>query len=400
MKFLVLLFLLVSSSVIAQAPTNRLSDAEKKEYRKIKSHVKAAPSYYSSPDQLADYLTAPYSSDLMKVRSIYLWMTENIAYDMKAFLSNDLSNQTVLDVLEKRTAVCEGYANLFYTLSENSGLQAAKISGFSKGYGYEPGQKFVVSNHAWNAVKVEEEWYLIDTSWGATSTNEPGFGSSRFQETYFMPDPREFLKDHLPEDSTWQMISNPISLNDFEEGKNVETSVRRKFKQPQDPTSREIALYERTVRSNPADSRAHFRLGYAYLTKAMENLEGVHEITEPAVRRKMDSLEQQVIPYLESARSEFLTLNRGDQDYETAQKLLVECTYHHGVFCYEVGYQFLSLLYDHDEESYDSAREQFDPNIREFWNRAIHYFEQIPPGNIFYEQARNYIDHYIAEYMP
>ena len=70
------------------------------------------------------------------------------------------------DVLRRGTAVCEGYAGLYKELADQLGLQCKKISGHSKGYSWT-GKVPTSSNHAWNAVKVGDFWYFIDSTWGA-----------------------------------------------------------------------------------------------------------------------------------------------------------------------------------------------------------------------------------------
>ncbi len=75
MKLFFLLFLLISSNCFSQAaPLN---------YTLIDSARKEVPS--GSADTLAQNLTAGYITDSEKVRSIFKWITENIAYDTKGY---------------------------------------------------------------------------------------------------------------------------------------------------------------------------------------------------------------------------------------------------------------------------------------------------------------------------
>lgn len=54
------------------------------------------------------------------------------------------------------TLVCS-YAGLFCTV----------LTGFAKGLDYRPGDKFKGTeyNHSWNAVYIDNNWYLVDSHW-------------------------------------------------------------------------------------------------------------------------------------------------------------------------------------------------------------------------------------------
>ena len=64
---------------------------------------------------------------------------------------------TAYAALVEGTAVCEGYASLFYRLALEAGLDARCISGFTD----EP--------HAWNMVRLDGQYYLLDATWDAGS---------------------------------------------------------------------------------------------------------------------------------------------------------------------------------------------------------------------------------------
>ncbi|HEY5949877.1 MAG TPA: hypothetical protein VIV40_30495, partial [Kofleriaceae bacterium] len=62
--------------------------------------------------------------------------------------------------------------------------------------------------HAWNAVKLDGQWYLIDTTW-----DDPTKGSN--DTTYLFVPPKLMAFDHYPEDPNWQLLPKPMSLGDF-----------------------------------------------------------------------------------------------------------------------------------------------------------------------------------------
>ena len=73
LKKLIFIFLLVCS-VKAFAQNNP--------YAKVDSHAHAIWGLLTPIDTLALQLTAPYTSDSEKVRSIFYWVTHNISYDV------------------------------------------------------------------------------------------------------------------------------------------------------------------------------------------------------------------------------------------------------------------------------------------------------------------------------
>ena len=400
---IVLLALLPVIMVLGQSPVDKLSREAQRDYRDIRSHVRNTPkSIETDVDALASYLQEGMNTDLEKVRSLYLWVAYNVTYDMKAFMRGRLGEQTVPDVLQKRKAVCEGYANLFSALCERAGLENRKIIGYSKGYGYEAGQKFAVSNHAWNAVRLDEEWFLLDVTWAASRSNASDFGPSENNlERYFLTQPHIFLIDHLPEDPEWQLIESPISLDDFEAGKNVPAGQKKKkVKITGDTYSREVAHYERVVRHNPGSQEAQFRLGYAYLSKALDTLEVIHDLRTDSIFLQLEQMEPRLYHFLDEAAERFSGLRTSYSNFDKAQSLLEECTYQKGVFHYEAGFQILSLLVDMDKQTYFTNAEKYTEEVNLHWDIAIDHFKKVPDSSLYHEQARQYIDHYIPEYRP
>ena len=182
----------------------------------------------SSIESLAAYLVKPARNDREKARSIYRWITENIDYNVEGFFARNLSSMKLRDLLENRISVCSGYSDLFQSLASEAGLEAVKISGYGKGYGYQPGKNFSgFANHAWNAVKINGSWYLIDCTWGAGFINEDGKYVREFDEHYFMTAPSEFIYDHFPENSRWQLLNNPLSKAEFEQLVHVKSEFFR-----------------------------------------------------------------------------------------------------------------------------------------------------------------------------
>ncbi len=169
-----------------------------------------------SIESLASYLTEPARNDREKARAIYRWVAENIDYDVQGLFRGSYGDTSPEGVLKSGKSVCSGYSGLFESLANASGLEVMTISGYAKGYDYIPGMKFSgPTDHAWNAIKLNGTWYLLDSTWGAGSLVN-GKYVHRFDDHYFLTPPEEFVYDHLPEDPKWQLLDKPLSKEEFE----------------------------------------------------------------------------------------------------------------------------------------------------------------------------------------
>ncbi|MGV8175387.1 MAG: transglutaminase domain-containing protein [Methanothrix sp.] len=193
-------------------------------YDEIDRHALAAPkSAEQSVQSLAAYLIEPAKNDREKARAIFRWICENIDYDLESYFTGRIGSTNSTDVLRSRSSVCSGYSDLFSSLAGEAGLEAVKIVGYGKGYSYSPGENFTGPyNHAWNAVKINGSWYLVDATWGAGYLGSGGY-VRWFDDHYFLTPPSQFIFDHLPDDERWQILDRPVSKEEYERRVYVES---------------------------------------------------------------------------------------------------------------------------------------------------------------------------------
>ncbi|EFC38670.1 predicted protein [Naegleria gruberi] len=209
-----------------------------KNYEQIDAHAKSIPSSETSTlTQLVTYLTKPFSSIEEKARSIFVWICENVVYDAESFLSNQHAvyvpsehdkffsedekkmycPTSRLTFIQKK-GVCSGYARLFKNMCIQSGIQKVScVVGFAKLVGFNPLNPVDIkeSNHEWNAVELEDgSLRLIDACWGAGVLGGSSF-QKIFTSRYFFMSPNEMIASHYPEDPKLQLISPPVSPDDF-----------------------------------------------------------------------------------------------------------------------------------------------------------------------------------------
>lgn len=102
------------------------------------------------------------TDDYEKVKAIYDWLCTKVVYDYTNLNSPEyMLKHTAYAAAINHTAVCQGYAVLFYRLALECGIDARVIAGKGEGAdGWE--------DHAWNIVKLGGNYYLLDATWDAT----------------------------------------------------------------------------------------------------------------------------------------------------------------------------------------------------------------------------------------
>ena len=172
-----------------------------------------------SINELAKFLQQNATTEAEKHRIIYAWITQHISYDMTSF-NDAVYNDKYPDVdapkvLRDRTTICSGYSNLYYALAEAMNLESAIVIGYAKGATPNDMERFQDVNHSWNAVKIDNEWYLLDATWGAGSIVEGQF-SPEYKPYYFAIAPNKFINSHFPQDAGWQLLDRIYGRAEFD----------------------------------------------------------------------------------------------------------------------------------------------------------------------------------------
>ena len=169
-----------------------------------------------SIEELADLLAQYAHTEVEKARIIYAWITHHISYDIPSFLAArnngnypDVSPKTVL---RDRMTICSGYSHLYFALAEAMDLEAVIIFGYAKGATTTETDDDI--NHAWNGVKINGNWYLLDATWGSGSVVKEQF-ERQYKPYYFATKPSEFIYTHFPVDEDWQLLEQTYSRVKF-----------------------------------------------------------------------------------------------------------------------------------------------------------------------------------------
>ncbi len=114
------------------------------------------------------------NSEYESVQSVHDYLIEQFEYDRRTNV-----NHTDIEGFRDKQMVCSGYSLAAYYLLNSLGIETRVITGYG-GEGTSTD-----SNHMWNMVKVDGQWYNLDITW------DDG-GGSKVYYTYFLKNDAEF----------------------------------------------------------------------------------------------------------------------------------------------------------------------------------------------------------------
>ena len=174
-------------------------------------------------DSLISFVNATFPSNMEKVRAFYTWIAVSISYD-KALLDvyklktpadlqgfSSLSTQHPDTVLKYRKAVCEGFCLLMNQCCERCAIPSKMVIGVTRLEG-------VVTDdilHAWNVVKPDSIWSLLDLTWSNGYVDPENHYVKKFSDNFFFTPPSGFIQNHWPLDAMWQLSYYPLTKNSF-----------------------------------------------------------------------------------------------------------------------------------------------------------------------------------------
>ncbi|MCK5683880.1 hypothetical protein KAJ27_07160 [bacterium] len=222
--FLIIFFSLIFCCFAQNYDIGQLADYSDYEedratdYSDIDYRASNTPDYAEKTlKDLSLYLIRNASSEREKARVIFKWITENVSYDYDKLSSNEWrrkGNLTAVEVLEERKAVCGGYANLYKSLADLAGLNCVRLTGKARGFIFSKDTDTL--GHAWNSVKIDGKWRLLDSTWGAGHKDvTTGYFKKKFQPYYFLTPASRMIYTHLPKDDNWQLLNEKVSKEEF-----------------------------------------------------------------------------------------------------------------------------------------------------------------------------------------
>lgn len=134
----------------------------------------------------------------------YQWIIQNIKYDYNAE-SEDLGK-----IYDSGKGNMQGISSLFNRICQYLKIESDSISGYIKERGAED---FVAS---WNYVVVEESYYLVDATMGGKVYQDQELHGYYYTDLFFGTYPEIFIRYNFPKESKWQLLSEPITKEQFD----------------------------------------------------------------------------------------------------------------------------------------------------------------------------------------
>ena len=199
-KLLVLFFSIFSSSIFAQTKVDSLR------YKRAQKAPTTLDVKY-----LARFLKAGALSDEKTIETFYYWIHQNIEYDAELMNNPNKTwdDVSVVKTLENKKTICAGYASLMVEMCQAVKIECVVVEGAAQ----IDDDKYD-SPHAWNAVKINGIWKLLDVTWGSGSL----FGETYEKQldlNYLYCKPEDFILEHFPDDEKWQLLTQPVSKLEF-----------------------------------------------------------------------------------------------------------------------------------------------------------------------------------------
>ncbi|MBJ2172778.1 hypothetical protein JBL43_00920 [Aureibaculum sp. A20] len=186
---------------------------------------------------LVHKLTATFTTDVEKFRAIYTWVSTNIDNDYGSAVKNQRKRKKLMNddyalgnwnntfkihmfrtLLKDKKTICTGYAYLIKELSTIANINCKIIDGYGRNIDNNIGE-LSVPNHSWNAVFLNNKWYLSDATWSSGYTELPTYAFiSDYNDGYFLTEPKLFSKSHYPLNEQWLLMQNNPSVSDFLNG--------------------------------------------------------------------------------------------------------------------------------------------------------------------------------------
>lgn len=225
----------------------------------------------TSVEDVVKNLIHPDYTDQEKARILAAFVTYQIqknGYALREAKKASMNNREAKivptgDILKTRLGTAFDYAELYQQLCTAAGLKAVVIHGYAGANVRQPNrrnpkleivkhalqQNGVIPNYdmqkyesAWNAVRINNQWILVDTYWMSgrdkafvgrdmkdardmnrflkqRERHQPNLReltrNKSIDNDFFNANPRTFVKTHYPFDDAWQLLPVPVTLSSF-----------------------------------------------------------------------------------------------------------------------------------------------------------------------------------------
>lgn len=169
--------------------------------------------YQTQIERVRDYilLNLEGKSDYEKIKLVHDYLIDSVEYD------STISQDNIYDIygaLVSKVCVCEGYAKAFQYLMNETGIDNVIVIGTGTNSNGE------TESHAWNYVKLNDNWYAVDVTWDDPIVIGNGTLPEKVKYQYFLKGSITMNQNHVTSGKfteAGQIFTYPIlSEKDYE----------------------------------------------------------------------------------------------------------------------------------------------------------------------------------------
>jgi transglutaminase/protease-like cytokinesis protein 3 len=197
--------------------TTVLAQNSEKDYARVDSIARTyEKSDYKLPEDLAVALCKNLNTPREKARAIFTFLATNIKYNpndmdrdpVRASNKEEIEekkNEVAKKCYKKGKGICEDYSRLYKMMCDAVDVECIMVTGIA----------FSGRSHAWNAIKLDNKWELVEVTWGSGYLDDDERFHFRFSSGFFCVNPTLFILDHFPKDPQWQLLGKSISRVEY-----------------------------------------------------------------------------------------------------------------------------------------------------------------------------------------
>ena len=203
----------------------------------------------------AQWLVAQDPDPIQRVKLIHDFIAMRVAYDAPSYVAGEYPPQDAETTFRTSLSVCAGYANLFHAMAQEVGIESRVVVGDTR----KPDGNISGEGHAWNAVRIESKWYLVDVTWDAGTVRGTEF-TRRYRTAYFLTPVEIFGLRHLPDEPQWQLRQTPIGRGEFARQPMLSPEFFLHGFELITPNRSQVTVEDGAVRMQIRNTRGHFML--------------------------------------------------------------------------------------------------------------------------------------------
>ncbi|MGI4833436.1 MAG: transglutaminase domain-containing protein [Janthinobacterium lividum] len=203
----------VALGPLAHAQVAKRRPAAPVPYQAVDARMRQVPdSSTHAVNGLARYIRTSFATEADRARAAFVWVATTIRYDIDNQFLLEYERppaEVIQQTLAQRRGVCRHYAELYSALANQVGVATYVVPGY--------GSLRAAVGHAWCASRIEGQWQLLDPTWAAGQVVNHHFVFQLHNEYYCMA-PLKALELHMPFDPLWQLLPEPRTPEQFQQG--------------------------------------------------------------------------------------------------------------------------------------------------------------------------------------